>query len=118
MSIYCNILDLGEYGHCDEIVLTIVANVTDMYWMEYKFLGVIVRKQIAVLEGDNIKINGTWFNETAEVVLRLYNSLGESLNIDQLDPISGDVVSYEEFKIKFTQRVGFDRLLSDYCYCA
>lgn len=113
----CKYLDLGCFGHCDHIVLPILANKTDMYQLEYQFLNHIDRKRIPLSEGESVVLDGAWFNETAEVVVKVFDGDGDALTICELD-ITGQMCnSYDEFKIKFSPRVSLDRPLSSTCYC-
>lgn len=55
-----NNISLGSFAPCDEISTSIIATVTGIWIAEVKFNGVLLRKEISAIEGEELKIPNSW----------------------------------------------------------
>jgi len=67
----CSIIDLGCFGHCDDIELPLLAHSTDLYRIEFDRKGNKGVFDIVGVQGENLVIHSGNLNESGQIKIRV-----------------------------------------------
>ncbi len=67
----CSVIDLGCFGHCDDILLPIEAHKTDLYTVEFDRKGNKGVFDIVGVQGENLIIPKGSLNESGQIKIRI-----------------------------------------------
>jgi hypothetical protein len=92
-------IEIGTHGHCDKLTIPVTVSETGVYLAEWEYNGAIIYREITLIEGENLRIDCSWFNEDSDNIIKFYDSSGNSIGLSEPNPITTLCEFIDEFRL-------------------